>query len=380
MRIAIAADDAVVASTGGCGQYARNLIEHLVVRAPDDEFVLFHARAPDARAMPLDGARNVRWVELPFSRRTLHRGMWPILGGPLLERWVGEVDVVHNLLTTAWVPATAPEVMTIHDLFPERFPEDEYKAHARLFRRLLLRRARRDSAAIIAVSEATRVDVVELMQVPPERVTVIHHALPARPWTDGAGVLARHGLATEPYLFFIGRLEPRKNLLRLIEAFATLNRSGPRPPVLVLAGSESAQGAVLRARVEELGLASRVRFLGHVAEEDVRPLMEGATLFVYPSLYEGFGLPLLEAMACGAPIAAASGSSIPEVGGAAARYFDPRNTNDMVTVLRDLLASPEARVELVQQGRAQLARFSWQRAADDTLAVYRAVAREAGVR
>lgn len=380
MRIAIAADDAVVASTGGCGQYSRNLIEHLVAQAPGDEFVLFHARAPDARAMPLDGARNVRWVELPFSRRALHRGLWPILGGPLLERWVGEVDVVHNLLTTAWVPAKAPEVMTIHDLFPERFPEDEYKTHARWFRRLLLRRARRDSAAIIAVSEATRVDVLELMQVPPERVTVIHHALPARPSTDGAGVLARHGLATEPYLFFIGRLEPRKNLLRLIEAFATLNRSGPTPPVLVLAGSESAQGALLRARVEELGLTSRVRFLGHVSEEDVRPLMEGATLFVYPSLYEGFGLPLLEAMACGAPIAAASGSSIPEVAGPAARYFDPRNTDDMVTVLRDLLASPEARVELVQQGRAQLARFSWQRAADDTLAVYRAVAREAGVR
>ncbi len=377
MRIGITVDDGLSSIAGGIGQYVRSLVKHLASIAPDDQFVLVYARARGVRPFALPSASNISWVEIPIPRLLLHRFLWPLLGKPLIESFTGPLDVLHITLTTTRVPTQVPTVVTIYDLFPEKYP-DHFKPSGRFFRKGLLKQAKEQAHAIIAISEATKHDIVELLGMTADSIAVIHLGLPRRtapPSTLEAGFIRRYTLQ-QPYILFVGRIDPRKNIKALIKAFSQLRRKTKDPYLLVLAGSNGWKAQEVRRFVERLGLQDSVRFLGYVPDEYLSSLMRNATVFAYPSLYEGFGLPLLEAMAYGIPIAASNISSIPEVAGPAANYFDPYDPTDICRALVELVEDAPLRVTLIEEGHRRLANFSWERTAQQTLEVYYRVAGE----
>jgi len=277
------------------------------------------------------------------------------------------------------VPLLNPRrtVVTIHDLGYLYYPE----AHTRFSRWYLhwstlfsARTARR----IIAVSAATADDLARRYHVPRSKIRVVLHGVDPvfRRITDPAVIAearVRHGLGAGPYLLFVGTLQPRKNLSMLIDAFARLldawdAADGP-PPRLALGGKKGWLYDTLFAQVERLDLIGRVRFLGYVPDADLPPLMSGATAVVLPSLFEGFGLPALEALACGAPLLAADATSLPEVTGDAALLLDPRNPAAWAAAMRRVLRDPDLRADLARRGPERAAQFTWARTAAQTLAV-----------
>jgi alpha-1,3-rhamnosyl/mannosyltransferase len=223
---------------------------------------------------------------------------------------------------------------------------------------------------VIAVSAATRADLLRHFRVPAERVVVIPEAVDAefrpRPMEEVQAVRQRYHLP-EHYLLYLGINKQHKNLVRLVEAYARLE---PGVPALVLAGREDPRYPQARQRAAELGLAERVRFPGDIANADLPALYSGAMLFVFPSLYEGFGLPPLEAMACGTPVACSQASSLPEVVGEATLRFDPYDVEAIAQGLRQAVQDEPLRKHLGEAGVARAAQFTWERAARETMRVY----------
>jgi len=273
-----------------------------------------------------------------------------------------------------------PTVLTVHDLIYERLPEfhkffNYHYLHAAM--PLYCRRA----TAIIAVSEATRADLYGLYGIDPAKVTVIPeaaapHFAPQSPERVDA-VRARYGLPPR-YLLSVGTIEPRKNLGRLVEAAGPLISQGLIDGVVLVGSLGWLYEGFLR-ELERSPLRERVLFPGFVADEDLPAVYAGAEITVQPSLYEGFGLPVLEAMASGSPVCASRAASLPEVGGDAARYFDPRNVEEMTAVLAEVLRHPEQREAMRERGLQRASLFSWQRTAEETLALYRQVLGMGGV-
>jgi alpha-1,3-rhamnosyl/mannosyltransferase len=263
-----------------------------------------------------------------------------------------------------------PTVLTVYDLIPVLFPH-HVSIQASLLFRWATGLALRASGHVITISEAARKDYQQAYGIAPEKISAIPLAAdPAfcpRPPGEVAKVRRHHGLP-ERYALYLGSNKPHKNLVRLVDAWSELQ---PQQVRLVIAGAWDSRYPRVRQRVQELGLDDVVLWLGPVAEMDLPALYTGATLFAFPSLYEGFGLPVLEAMACGTPVAAADGSSIPEVGGDAAIYFDPIDIGEMAERISSLLDDDEFRERLSAQGLAQAARYSWEQTARRTLEVYR---------
>jgi glycosyltransferase involved in cell wall biosynthesis len=263
-----------------------------------------------------------------------------------------------------------PTVLTVYDLIPVLFPQ-HVSIQASLLFRWAMALALRASGHVIAISEAALKDYQQLYRVAPEKVAAIPLAADPvfcpRPPAEVASVRRKHGLP-ESYVLYLGSNKPHKNLVRLVDAWAQIQ---PQPVPLVIAGAWDSRYPRVRQRVRELGLDDVVLWQGSVAEPDLPALYAGATLFVFPSLYEGFGLPVLEAMACGTPVAAADSSSIPEVGGDAALYFDPIDIDEMAETIRSLLYDDELQERFRALGLAQAASYSWDRTARRTLEIYR---------
>jgi glycosyltransferase involved in cell wall biosynthesis len=246
--------------------------------------------------------------------------------------------------------------VTIHDLAFEDHRDDFAPRTGWKFRRYTPRSAR-SAQRVICDSAFTRDDVCERYGVDPAKVRVI----PLAPSLGTGTLLPPEG----PYVLAVGDLRRKKNLGRLVEAFAALHAGG-LPHTLVLAGVDSGEGGALR----EAARGAPVELTGYVSEEELDALMRGADLLVHPSLYEGFGLVLLEAMVRGCPVAAARATSLPEAGGDAAAYFDPLDVDDIAAVVGRILADPAERARLAERGRAHAAGFSWERTARATAAVY----------
>ena len=266
-----------------------------------------------------------------------------------------------------------PAVATIHDLIPLLYPQT-VSLRARLLFRIAVRLALRAAARVIAGAEASRRDLVRILGVDPARVAVTPYAADPnfhpRPPAEIERVRRRFALPDE-YILYFGSNKPHKNLVTLVEAYATMAaETGAR---LVIAGYWDAAHPESQRCAEALGLGERVRFLGPVNETDAPALCSGATCFVFPSRYEGFGLPVLEAMACGAAVACSNTSSLPEVGGDAALYFDPEDVAAIARTLHALVADPGPRQAAAQKGLEQARRFSWSRTATQTLEVYRSL-------
>ena len=358
----------------GTRTYTLNLVRQLLAADTADEFTLYVTGDP-RRIAGVPAGRNVRV-----------RRVWPahrLLRIPLafpVRLALDGIDVFHCQYMGPPVAAT-PYVVAIHDIIHEYLPELYPKALCRMMRLTYPLSARRASR-VLTLSENSKRDIVRCYGIPAERVIVTPCAADKRfrPVTDAAAlsdVRRRHGLP-EKYLLFVGRLEPRKNLLRLVEAYARLRRGGKVAHALVIAGMEYYGHERLYRRVAELDLAGDVLFTGGVPDDDLPALYSGAELFVYPTLAEGFGLPPLEAMACGTPVVTSNCSSLPEVCGDAALLVDPTRTEEIAEAVAAVLGDDARRETMRQRGLARARQFSWAATAAQTLAVFRAVHGERG--
>jgi glycosyltransferase involved in cell wall biosynthesis len=235
--------------------------------------------------------------------------------------------------------------------------------------------AARRATAIIAVSEATKKDIVRILKVKASQVHVIHEAVSPvfrpLPPDDSLEEVRRAYNLPKRFLLYVGTIEPRKNLVRLIQAYHHLCQRQEHAHALVFVGSPGWKCDEVFATVERLSLNGKVRFLGYVPQADLVALYNLAEAMAFPSLYEGFGLPILEAMACGTPVIASPNGSLQEVAGSAAEFVDPKNVESIADGLQHVLSNPARQEELRAKGFAQAARFSWETTARQTLALYK---------
>jgi glycosyltransferase involved in cell wall biosynthesis len=261
-------------------------------------------------------------------------------------------------------------VITVHDLsylfFPQSF-RTLNRSYLQTFTRLSVRQARR----VIAVSESTKRDLVQQYGLSPGKVDVVHNGVDAgfQPLPAGQVVAFRKekGLP-DRFILFVGTLEPRKNVVRLVEAYARLPKD--RPPLMLVGGKGWLYDEIF-ARVEALGLSGEVRFVGYVPADALPWWYNAADLFVYPSLYEGFGLPPLEAMACGTAVISSTASSLPEVVAQAGLLIDPAEPEALAKAMEQVLADREMRKQMESAGLVQAKNFSWEKSARKTVESYR---------
>lgn len=351
----------------GVGYYSEHLLQHLLAGAPEDEFVVVSNR-PVCTAVPLpDCARIFEKYRFPV------RNVWMQTLLPVTLRAV-RPDVAHFTNSIAPLVKRVPTVVTIHDMTLDLFPH-LHPLRKQVLTRPLVALAARTANAIITVSHSARRDILRLTGVPASRVHVIHEAAaPAfRPIEDDAfleSVRCRYGLA-DRVILYVGTIEPRKNLPRLIEAYARLRRSDDLPHQLVCVGPYGWGYQEVRQRIEALNLEEAVHLTGYVPFADLAQLYNLSEIFVFPSLYEGFGLPVIEAMACGVPVITARNSSFREIADGAVEAIDPLEPDAIAEALLRLCSDGERRRALGQAGLARAQAFSWSRAAQETLAVYR---------
>jgi glycosyltransferase involved in cell wall biosynthesis len=281
------------------------------------------------------------------------------------------VDLLHSLASTGPVWGPFRRAVTIHDVIYRVHPE----AHAGLRARamgVLVPLAARRSDRVIVPSRSTKDDLTSLLHVPAAKIDVVPEGVrlpPADRPTDVTGVRNRLEIGDRPVVLTVSAKRPHKNLMRLLEALALI--PGDRRPVLVLPGYPTEWEAELRGKAHELGLDGDTRFLGWVTEGELDALYAAASCFVFPSLYEGFGLPVLDAMARGVPVACSDRGSLPEVAGAAARLFDPEQPTAIAAAIETLLSNRDEADRLAAAGRARAAGFTWQQTARLTAEVYR---------
>jgi glycosyltransferase involved in cell wall biosynthesis len=366
MRIAFDGTTLRPARTG-VGYYTEHLLHHLIRASVDDEIIVISNRPLDT-AYPLPPE-----VRVVASSSRVPRIVWMQTMAPRLLRRLG-VDVAH--FTNGMVPLamSVPTVVTIHDMSLTMFPK--YHPPRRvLLNRPLVDMAARRAEAIITVSESAKRDIVRLYGSQAERIHVVHEAAapsfqPVRDRVVLDRVRDRYGLA-ERFVLYVGTIEPRKNLPKLIEGFASRRKSGQLPHQLVCAGPYGWLSRDIEDLIARLQIEDAVRFTGYVPFEDLAALYTLAEMFVFPSLYEGFGLPVIEAMACGTPVVTGHVAALAEVGGGAVEQVGHLDADSLGDAMVRLAGDRQRRERLSMLGRARAQQFSWERAARETLQVYR---------
>jgi glycosyltransferase involved in cell wall biosynthesis len=360
----------VPGETGGTEVVARELLPALVAAA--GERVRFTAFVNREAAAAADGPWKelMDWVTVPVAARNRVqwvRGEQQLLPG--LAARAG-VDVLHSLANTGPARGRFARVVTIHDLI-HRFHPDTHGGLKARGMALLVPLAVRRSHRVMADSGSTADDLVRELRVPRGKIDVVPLGVGATARAAPAleaDLRARHGLGPRPIVLTVAAKRPHKNLPRLLEALALI--PSERRPVLLVPGYGTFHDDALTASVARLGIADDVRLLGWVDDAELEGLYAAAALFAFPSLYEGFGLPVLEAMARGVPVACSDRGSLREVAGDAARRFDPERPPEIAAAIEALLADPAEADRLRAAGRAQAARFTWQATARATLDSY----------
>jgi glycosyltransferase involved in cell wall biosynthesis len=354
--------------SAGVSRYIANLLAHLPEVDPASEYVAYLG---DARiAAPGWERRLSRWP----TQRPPARILWEQTVQPLAARR-DRLALLHAPVYVGPWLSPCPLVVTVHDLSFFLYPE-LFKRGNRTYLQTLTRRTVVQAERIIADSESTRRDILSVLGTPADRVVVVPAGVGAemRPDADPdalRALRARRGLP-ERLVLFVGTLEPRKNLPRLLEAWSLLQQRGCAH-TLVIAGGKGWYYADIEATVQRLHLAESVLFPGYVPDEELPLWYNAAELFVYPSLYEGFGLPPLEAMACGTPVITSNAASLPEVVGEAAVIVDALDADALATAMATLLGDAELRSRLRAAGLARARGFSWRATAYGTSAVYHAI-------
>jgi glycosyltransferase involved in cell wall biosynthesis len=338
----------------GRGRYVRELLRALAKRDDPHRYVLYVRRRWNE---PLD--ERFSWWE-----RELPESVWHLHAARAANREC-DVFLATNSYVTPWF-LRIPTALVVHDLIP--FQADVHpNRRAAVIERLTIRRALRRASLVVCDSHATRRDLLRLWPSVKSKSMVVQLAVGevfSRPLGQEAldVVKRRHDLS-KPFVLCAGTLEPRKNLVRVLDAYARLSERLRERHLLVLVGPRGWEFDEILERAGALG--GRVKLLGHVPDDDLAALYMLCEVFCYPSLYEGFGLPLLEAMSAGAPSITSNVSSLPEVGGQAVRYIDPTSVEEIAAALTDLLESEPERQRLGERAREQAALFSWERAAHE---------------
>ena len=353
----------VPGETGGSELYARRLVPALLEAGDGLELVVLAS----GRAIPSlaeeSWADSVELAGLPFDARSRLRRVLAeqtLIGREVTTR---KVELLHNVFTTAPAAPRVPQVTTILDVIYKRFPETHGGVLSKGLAALAWMAARR-SDRVIAISDAAKTDIARFLGVPLERIDVTHlgPGLPDIGTASESTVRRNLELGTAPIVLTVSAKRPHKNLERLFEAFRKVESDA----VLVVPGYETSFEADLRKKAGE-----RVVFTGWLADDVLDGLYRAATCLVFPSLAEGFGLPVLDALARGTPVASSNATSLPEVAGDAALYFDPEDTDAIAAAIKRLLADEPLRERLSEAGPAQAAKFSWARTAEGTLESYR---------
>jgi glycosyltransferase involved in cell wall biosynthesis len=362
-RVAVDAT-AVPARLTGAGVYVARVLAELAAR---DDLEIEAFCAPGSAGVLAAPGLRLRPVAMAGAGRPARIAWTQLLAGRAARRaGAGLLHGVHYelpLRTTG-----LPQVVTVHDLSLLSHPEWHEASKVRYFG-WAMRRAVTAATRVLCVSATTAADLAERLDVPPERVDVTPLGTDLRPATpEQVADLRRRLRLHGPYLLGLGTVEPRKDLPTLVRAFAAL--AGELPHRLVLAGLAGWGAGELEAAVAASGVADRVLVPGYVAEADKAALFTGADVFAYPSRYEGFGLPVLEAMACATPVVTTTGGSLPEVAGDAAALIDPGDDAALAAAIAKLATDPAARQDAAARGLAQAATFTWRRCAELTAAAY----------
>ena len=359
----------------GVSRFTYTLLEGLSKASSDQHYTVFvdrdqmtHiAQAPVARSPHLEFVPSA-WATSRPERRILWEQA--ILPGELRRH---SVDVFHSPVNVLPPRLSCPAVVTIHDLAFVRYPQ-HFRPARRLYQRRFTARSARAATLVVAVSESTRRDIASEFGVPLDRIRVVHPAIdddfaPERDAQRLAAFKASHHLP-ERYVLFLGTLEPRKNLERLVEAWAIVRERQRNTPGLVIAGAKGWYYHSLLERVRTLGLEDAITFAGYISREDQPLWYSGAELFVYPSVYEGFGLPVVEALACGTPVITSNVSSMPESGGSLARLIDPLDVNGMAFAILQTLSDSGMRERTLREGPLWGQAFSAGRMAQRYIEIY----------
>lgn len=355
-------------AVGGTEVYARELIAALARIRPEAELVVFCGREAEDELAAAGWPERVELRVVPVSS-----ALKPLRAGAelaLLPRHAERagVQLLHSLGTTSPAWGRAPRVVTVHDLIYDRFP-DAFPAPSRWGLKLLVPLGARRAQRVMVPSSSARDEVVRGLGVDPARVDVVPNGLGRRegtPPTPEAELRERWHLGDAPVVVTVAAALPHKNLDRLLRAFSGLEGE----PVLVVAGHAGRQTERLRSLAGELGVGERVRLTGWLSDPDLEGVYALAACFAYPSLHEGFGMPVLEAMRRGVAVTCSDATSLPEVAGEAALLFDPEDEEAIAGALRALLTDPERRRALAERGRARAEGFTWERTAELTWACY----------
>lgn len=365
LTIGFDASRAARARRTGTETYSLELLNALAQLLPaTDRLRLYTPHAPQHSRWP--DSTQVETRIIPFPRLWTHLRL-------SAELWRQPPDVLFVPAHVLPLVCPVPAAVTVHDLGYRHYP-DAHRPFDRWYLDWTTRRHTRVARQLIADSQATKQDLVDFYRANPDRISVVYLGRDEslRPVTDArhiAETKARYGISSD-YLLYLGTLQPRKNLIRLIDAFQQARQQTPTLDVkLVIAGKRGWLYNAIFERVQQLGLTEQVIFPGYIPDTDKPALLSGALAYVFPSLYEGFGLPVLEAMACGTPVLTSRLSSLPEVAGSAALLVDPHQTDDIAAGLIRLMTDPDLRRQLVQRGYQQRQRFSWQEAATQLLAI-----------
>jgi glycosyltransferase involved in cell wall biosynthesis len=363
---------AAINSRAGLGRYARSLTQALIEQTNPPP-TLFYNRTSQAEAFSDWDTIPQRSIRLGYKpwRMIVWQGQALRLG---FNRLVPDATLFHATEHLLLPLRNVPTVLTVHDLIYKLFPQHHKRLNYWFLNTampLFVRRA----DAIITVSQATKNDLMRYYGTPDHKITVVHEAAASHfrvaPASEVARVRAKYELP-ERFLLVVGTIEPRKNLSRLAESLARLRRDF-RDLQLVVVGAKGWLYEDFFQRIEALELGDAVRLLGYVPDDDLIAVFRAATVYVMASIYEGAGLPVLEAMACGVPVVSSRESSMPELGADVPRYFNPHDVDNMTDVLGMVLDDESMRTEMAAAGPERAARFSWQRAARETLEVYQKV-------
>lgn len=373
MRIGIDAHMIGSRETGN-ETYCLGLVEGLSKLRDGNQYVVY--LSSKETLIELDDQPN-------FERRVLAHGssVWRLAAGYAQASRIDKLDLLHVTYNTPLF-TKCPQVVAVHDISYAHFPEFFSKRDLRLLSKYVPYSVR-SARHVLTLSQSAADDIANVYGVPREKLTVVPLAA-RKTYTHVADpalvgeVRERFGLAG-PYILAVGNLQPRKNLSRLVEAFAQLPRS-LRDLKLVLVGKAQWQQSQVYERVKDLNLEDRVVFTGYVTDDELALLYHSSQALVYPSLYEGFGLPILEAMACGTPVICSNTSSMPEVAGDAALLIDPLNVGEMSEAIAQVAGSGSVRAELAARGLRRNAQFTWQETARQTANVYEKVVEDRAAR
>ena len=358
MHVALDASNLALEAPTGVAIYGIHLIREIASLDKENEYTLCY--------------RLSRWKDRRhFYRVNQSNFRTKIIQEPLDFLFTRKIDLFHGLDARMYDSRRVKNVVTIHDI-PQhsnqysgtRHPEKKNRRYADIM-------ALADR--IIADSVYTKADILKFYSIREERIDVVPLGVegPARPLSEDEiqAAMMRYGIRA-PYLLHVGRIERKKNLCRTLEAFAQVRKQLASRARIVLAGTPGPGGEEVFEAIERLGLSEAVRLTGYVRQEDLPALYAGAVLFLFPSLYEGYGMPILEAMACGTPVLTSNVTSLPEVAGDAAVQVDPLDVESIAQGILQLVEDPQLREQYIRKGLERVKEFTWERTARETLAVY----------